>query len=78
MIQNLDDTDKTLLNLLQDDSTLPLKTLAEHTDTSPATVQRRISQLCQDKIITKQVAIIDPIKVGQTLSVIVLVKNGTV
>lgn len=74
MTQNTDDTDKTLLNLLQNDCTLPLKTLAKHTGTTPATVQRRIGQLCQDKIITKQVAIIDPVKVGQTLSVIVLVK----
>ncbi|STZ07433.1 Uncharacterised protein [Moraxella caprae] len=38
MTQNTDDTDKTLLNLLQDDRTLPLKTLAEHTGTTPATV----------------------------------------
>lgn len=70
----LDDLDKTLLNLLQEDCTLPLKTLAKHTSTSPATVQRRIGQLCDDKIIERQVAIIDPLKVGRQLSVIVLVK----
>lgn len=71
---NLDTTDKAILNLLQDDCTLPLKVLAEQANTSPATVQRRINQLCKDKVITKQVAIIDPAKVGQSLSVLVLVK----
>lgn len=69
-----DDLDKALLNLLQDDCTAPLKTLAEHTGASTATVQRRISQLCKDKVITKQVAIIDPAKVGHKLTIIVLVR----
>ncbi|TWV81343.1 Lrp/AsnC family transcriptional regulator [Moraxella sp. VT-16-12] len=74
MTMTIDDTDKAILNLLQDDCTLPLKTIAEHTGTSVATTQRRISQLCQQKIIQRQVAIIDPTKVGHHLTVLVLVK----
>lgn len=71
---SLDPLDKTLLNLLQDDCTKPLKTLAKEAHTSPATVQRRIDRLCGDGIINRQVAIIDPTKAGLSLSVLVLVK----
>ncbi len=36
MNQSLDNTDKAILNLLQDDATLPLKTVAEHVNVSVA------------------------------------------
>lgn len=70
----LDATDKQILNLLQDDATLPLKTIAKRANTSVATAQRRISQLNEQKIIERQVAIIDPVKVGYHLTALVMVK----
>lgn len=70
----LDETDKCILNLLQDDATLPLKVIAKHANTSVATVQRRIAQLSAQKIIERQVAIIDPSKVGYHLTVLVMIK----
>ncbi|OOR92341.1 AsnC family transcriptional regulator [Moraxella caviae] len=73
-MHTLDDTDKQLLNLLQDDATLPLKTLAERLNISTATAQRRINALTTQKIIARQVAIVDPVKVGHQLTVIVMVK----
>lgn len=45
MSQVLDDIDKAILNLLQDDATLPLKTVAEQVHVSIATAQRRIQAL---------------------------------
>ncbi|WP_042567487.1 Lrp/AsnC family transcriptional regulator, partial [Ralstonia solanacearum] len=41
----LDRRDIQLLNLLQDDATLPLRTLAERVHMSVATCQRRIAQM---------------------------------
>lgn len=70
----LDATDKQILNLLQDDATLPLKAIAKRANTSVATAQRRISQLNEQKIIERQVAIIDPVKVGYHLTALVMVK----
>lgn len=70
----LDDIDKHILNLLQDDATLPLKSIAQRLDVAPSTVQRRIQHLNEQKIISRQVAIIDPIKVGYHITVLVMVK----
>lgn len=77
MNQMLDDTDKLILNLLQDDATLPLKTIAERAGVSVATAQRRINTLIDNEIIDRQVAIIDPVKVGYTLTVLVMIKMAT-
>ncbi len=70
----LDDTDKAILNLLQDDATLPLKTVAERVHVSIATAQRRIQALIDNGVITKQVAIVDPNKVGYGLTAVVMVE----
>ena len=72
--QHLDDTDKAILNLLQDDATLPLKTVAVEVHVSIATAQRRIQALTDNGVITKQVAIVDPNKVGYGLTAIVMIE----
>ena len=74
MSHTLDNIDKAILNLLQDDATLPLKTVAEQVHVSVATAQRRIQTLVSDGVITKQVAIVDPSKVGYGLTAIVMVE----
>ena len=74
MSHTLDNIDKAILNLLQDDTTLPLKTVAEQVHVSVATAQRRIQTLVSDGVITKQVAIVDPSKVGYGLTAIVMVE----
>lgn len=74
MNQPLDKTDKSILNLMQDDATLPLKTLAEHVNVSTATAQRRVQALIDNGVITKQVAIVDPHKVGYSLTAVVMVE----
>ncbi len=70
----LDNIDKRILNALQDDATAPLKTIAEAVGTSTATVQRRISALNDAKVIERTVSVVNPIKTGHPLTVIVLIK----
>ena len=50
MSQPLDSTDKAILNLLQDDATLPLKAIAEHVHVSIATAQRRVQALIDNGV----------------------------
>ena len=70
----LDRTDKAILNLLQDDATLPLKAVAAQVHISIATAQRRIQALTDNGVITKQVAIVDPEKVGYGLTAVVMIE----
>ena len=74
MSQHLDSTDKAILNLLQEDATLPLKTVAERVHVSVATAQRRIQALIDSGVITKQVAIVNPNKVGYGLTAVVMIE----
>ncbi len=70
----LDDTDKRILNLLQEDATTPLKVIAQRVHVSTATAQRRIAYLTEQRIIDRQVAIINPDKVGYGLTALVMIK----
>ncbi|WP_230657953.1 Lrp/AsnC family transcriptional regulator [Psychrobacter sp. I-STPA10] len=74
MTHQLDDTDKAILNLLQDDVTLPLKVIAEKVHVSVATAQRRVQHLIETGVISKQVAIVDPTKVGYGLTAFVMIE----
>ena len=74
MIHDLDDIDKAILNLLQEDATLPLKTVSERVHVSVATAQRRIQTLISSGVITKQVAIVNPNKVGYGLTAVVMIE----
>ena len=74
MSHTLDNIDKAILNLLQDDATLPLKTVAERVHVSIATAQRRIQALIDSDVITKQVAIVNPDKVGYGLTAVVMIE----
>lgn len=70
----LDRLDIRILNILQEDASLPLRTLAERVHTSVATCQRRIAQLRTDGVLVKQVAILDRVAVGRPLTVFVSVE----
>lgn len=74
MSHDLDDIDKAILNLLQEDATLPLKTVSERVHVSVATAQRRIQTLISSGVITKQVAIVNPNKVGYGLTAVVMIE----
>lgn len=73
-MQSLDDLDKRILNALQDDASIGLKTLAERTFCSLSTCQRRVQALMERKVILKQVALVNPAAVGRRISVFVMVE----
>ncbi|HSI58131.1 MAG TPA: Lrp/AsnC family transcriptional regulator [Ideonella sp.] len=70
----LDRLDTQILNLLQQDCSLPIRTLAERVHSSPATCQRRIAQLRASGVLLKEVAIVDRQRVGRPLTVFVSVE----
>jgi len=58
----MDKLDLRILDLLQQDASLPMRVLAQRAGTSPATCQRRIAQLRDSGILLKQVAIVDRLR----------------
>lgn len=75
MLQHeIDDIDKRILNILQEDATLPLKNIAEQVHASVATCQRRIQFMMDTGVITKQVAIVNPTELGFDLTAFVLIE----
>jgi Lrp/AsnC family transcriptional regulator, leucine-responsive regulatory protein len=67
----MDDLDRRILNALQIDASHTNAELAELVHVSPPTCLRRVKQLTEAGIIARQVAIVDPEKVGTRLTAIV-------
>ncbi len=67
----LDELDRRILNTLQTDASHTNAELAELVHVSPPTCLRRVKQLTDSGVIERQVAIVDPAKVGARLSAIV-------
>jgi Lrp/AsnC family leucine-responsive transcriptional regulator len=67
----LDDVDRRILNTLQVDASHTNAELAELVHVSPPTCLRRVKQLTETGVIERQVAIVDPHKVGTRLTAIV-------
>lgn len=67
----LDELDRRILTALQTDASHTNAELAELVHVSPPTCLRRVKQLTESGVIQRQVAIVDPAKVGARLSAIV-------
>ena len=67
----LDELDKRILQQLQHDAALTNHALAALVHVSPPTCLRRVNLLIKDGVIARQVAILNPEKVGAGLSAIV-------
>jgi len=67
----LDELDRRILNALQADASQTNTELAAQVHVSPPTCLRRVKQLTENGVISRQVAIVDPDKVGARLSAIV-------
>jgi Lrp/AsnC family leucine-responsive transcriptional regulator len=67
----LDDLDRRILNAMQADSSLTNAELAERVHVSPPTCLRRVKHLTDTGVIQRQVAIVDPAKVGAGITAIV-------
>ena len=76
MSQFVDDTDRRILNLLQQDASLSVDALAESVHLSRNACWRRVKRLESDGIVKKRVAIIDPAAVGLGLQVFVLIRTN--
>jgi DNA-binding Lrp family transcriptional regulator len=70
----LDASDIAILNILQKNAKAGLELLSHEAGLSTASTQRRLKRLRENGIITSEVAIIDPAKVGQTMSYVVMVE----
>ena len=60
----LDRVDRQLLNLVQEDSAKTAEQLAGQLAHSPSAIQRRLRRLRDDEVIVREVAVVDPKKVG--------------
>lgn len=72
-MEKLDRYDLRILEILQKDASLPNHELADRIGLSPSPCSRRIKQLIEEGYIKKQVALLDPKKIGLSLTVFVLV-----
>lgn len=60
----LDRVDRLLLTLVQEDSSRTAEQLASQLAISPSAVQRRLRRLREDELIVREVAVVDPKKIG--------------
>jgi Lrp/AsnC family transcriptional regulator len=72
----MDDIDRSLLELLQQNATLSIAQMAERVGLSPTPCWKRIQKLEAAGVITQRVAVVDPERVGVGLSVLVSVEAG--
>lgn len=73
-MDELSDTDRRILAMLQSDARVRLETLAVETGTSIATVQRRIRELKRSGVIAGDVAVVAPEAVGYSMTFLILVE----
>ncbi len=70
----LDRIDRKILNRLQRDAAIPNQDLAEQVGLSPAPTSRRVRRLKDEGYIAREVALVDPARVGSTLIAFVSVE----
>ena len=69
----LDAKDKAILKLLQRDNKMSQRKIAELVNLSAPAVQRRIKRMEESGVVQANVAIVDPVKVGQPITLFVQV-----
>jgi Lrp/AsnC family transcriptional regulator, cysteine-sensing transcriptional activator len=72
----MDEIDRLLLDILQQDATLSIAQMAERVGLSPTPCWKRIQKLEAKGVIVRRVAIVDPDHAGVGLSVLVGVEAG--
>lgn len=72
----LDDSDKRLLRLVQEDASLSLDEIARRTAMSTNTVWRRLKRLEDEGVLLRRVALVDPARVGAGVTVFVAVRTN--
>ena len=72
----MDEIDRQLLEILQRDATLSIAQMADRVGLSATPCWKRIQKLEAQGVITRRVALVDPERVGVSLSVLVGVEAG--
>lgn len=72
----LDEADKRLLRLVQEDASLSLDEIARRTAMSSNTVWRRLKRLEDEGVLLRRVALVDPARVGAGVTVFVAVRTN--
>jgi Lrp/AsnC family transcriptional regulator len=72
----MDQTDLKILAILQEDASLPVAEVAARVNLSQTPCWRRIQRLEANGVIQRTVAIVDPDKVGFSISVFVAIETG--
>lgn len=72
----LDEADKKLLRLVQEDASLSLDEIARQTAMSTNTVWRRLKRLEDEGVLLRRVALVDPARVGAGVTVFVAVRTN--
>lgn len=67
----MDDIDRHILDILQENADLPAKAVAQAVNLSPSAVERRIARLKRDGIIERIVAVVSPAAAGRNLNILV-------
>ena len=67
----MDSTDRAILRLLQEDASRPVTEIADRVNLSQTPTWRRIQKLEDAGVIARRVALLDPTKIGQDISVFV-------
>lgn len=75
-MENIDETDRRILKILQSDSTMSLETIADRLSVSVNTCWRRVRRLEETGIIQARVAICDPKKLGLAQTVFVAIRTS--
>ena len=73
---SMDEIDRMLLDLLQQDATLSIAQMAERVGLSPTPCWKRIQKLENRGVIIRRVAVLEPERVGVGLSVLVSIEAG--
>lgn len=67
----IDDTDKALLDLMQKDAGVTLSELADRVGVSPSAAQRRLQRLREDKVILRDVSLLNPKLIAPSMTMLV-------
>ena len=70
----LDDFDRAVLKHLQRDNTTALRVIGEQVNLSTAAVQRRIKRMEETGVICANTAVVDPVSIGQSITLLVEVE----
>lgn len=72
----MDQVDREIVRLLQEDATLSAREVADHVNLTPTPCWRRIQRLERSGVLTKRVALVDPSSVNLNVSALVHIRTN--